>query len=261
MCNLCGLRACSLRGDSVKEIQIHTLFGAALLSGIAGIFLIGHGISIGIVFLWLPFLSAANSVRGMAKYGLGTGNASIGYWGTAVGATSAFITSLCCGSTPLLYAATVVATSLVIGLATGVLADKVIRMRIPRIKLNSAVIAVSTALITAGFLLILGSNYGLYPFIYIIITLAVLHPYNASTGAGENQKRTLMLALVEACMTTLVIGIVAMLASGSAMPVSDDVAIVVVSVCGLVIAVVAWYRLVKSDIYEIRWTGYSPAEH
>ena len=245
----------------MKEIQIHTLFGAALLSGIAGILLIGHGISIGIVFLWLPFLSAANSVRGMAKYGLGTGNASIGYWGTAVGATSAFITSLCCGSTPLLYAAAVVTISLVIGLATGVLADKVIRMKIPRIELNSAVIAVSTALITAGSLLILGSNYCLYPFIYIIITLAVLHPYNASTGAGENQKRTLLLALVEACMTTLVIGIVAMLASGSAMPVSDDVAIVVVSACGLVIAVVAWYRLVKSDIYEIRWTGYSPAEH
>ncbi len=62
-------------------------------------------------------------------------------------------------------------------------------------------------------------------------------------------------------MTTLAIGIVAMLASGSAMPVSDDVTIVVVSACGLVIAVVAWYRLVKSDIYEIRWTGYSPAEH
>jgi tetrahydromethanopterin S-methyltransferase subunit C len=245
----------------VKEIQIHTLFGAALLSGIVGILLIGHGISIGIVFLWLPFLSAANSVRGMAKYGLGTGNASIGYWGTAVGATSAFITSLCCGSTPLLYAAAVVATSLVIGLATGVLADKVIRMKIPRIELNSAVIAVSTAMITAGFLLIIGSNYCLYPFIYIIITLAVLHPYNASTGAGENQKRTLLLALVEACMTTLAIGIVAMLASGSAMPVSDDVTIVVVSACGLVIAVVAWYRLVKSDIYEIRWTGYSPAEH
>ena len=247
----------------MKEIQIHTLFGAALLSGIAGILMIGHGISIGIVFLWLPFLSAANSVRGMAKYGLGTGNASIGYWGTAVGATSAFIASLCCGSTPLplLYMTTVVTISLVIGLATGVLADKVIRMKIPRIELNSAVIAVSTAMITAGFLLIIGSNYCLYPFIYIIITLAVLHPYNASTGAGENQKRTLMLALVEACMTTLVIGIVAMLASGSAMPVSDDVAIIVVSVCGLVIAVVAWYRLVKSDIYEIRWTGYSPAEH
>jgi len=247
----------------LKEIHIHTLFGAALLSGIAGIFLIRYGISVGIVFLWLPFLSAANSVRGMAKYGLGTGNASIGYWGTAVGATSAFVASLpfSCGSTPLLYVAVVVTISLVIGLATGVLADKVIRMRIPRIELNSAVIAASTALITAGFLLILGNNYCLYPFIYIVITLAVLHPYNASTGAGENQKRTLMLALVEACMTTLVIGIVAMLASGSEMPVSDDVAIVVVSACGLVIAVVAWYRLVKSDIYEIRWTGYSPAEH
>lgn len=247
----------------MKEIQIRTLFGAALLSGIAGTLLIGHGASIGIIFLWLPFLSAANSVRGMAKYGLGTGNASIGYWGTAVGATSAFVLSLLfsCRSTPLLYAAAVVAISLVIGLATGVLADKVIRMKIPRIELNSAVIAVSTALITAGSLLIIGSNYCLYPFIYIIITLAVLHPYNASTGAGENQKRTLMLALVEACMTTLVIGIVAMLASKSAMPISDAVAIVVVSACGLIVAVVAWYRLVKSDIYEIKWTGYSPAEH
>ena len=247
----------------MKEIQIHTLFGAALLSGIAGILLIGHGISIGIVFLWLPFLSAANSIRGMAMYGLGTGNASIGYWGTAVGATSAFVVSLSvsCRSTPLLYVAAVVAISLVIGLATGILADKVIRMRIPRIELNSAVIAMSTAMITAGFLLILGSDYGLYPFIYIIITLAVLHPYNASTGAGENQKRTLLLALVEACMTTLVIGIVAMLASRSSIPISGDVAIVAASACGLVIAVVAWYRLVKSDIYEIRWTGYPPAEH
>lgn len=252
----------------VTEISIQKLFIISLVTGIIAINLIKfvHPLSgLAFIFVWPSFVAAANSVSGMARYGLGTGTSSIGYWGAAVGATAAFAGQFI---NPIYSPYSEIIAALAIGYVTGFCANKVIKMKIPHIELNSMIIAGATAIISVAVLTLLtgySANittldaYVIYPLIYIAITLAVLHPYNGSIGAGENQRRTHTLAWTEAAMTTTLFGLIAVLFAEELL--WPGLGVMVVSIIGFVIFAYRWIKASREDIYDIKWTGFPPAKH
>ncbi len=243
----------------MKEYTSPRLYVIALLCGIVAIQTARFYLPfLGVVLIWPAFISSANAVRQIARYGLGTGTSSIGYWGTAVGATMAFISQFMDSVYAPYFA---ISSALVVGGVTGVTAQKIIRMKIPVMVRDSAILSSSTAIIAVFFLGIFSGPDAsiVYPLIYIAITLAVLHPFNGSMGAGENQKRTLGLSAVEASMTTGLFGLVALFFSDTLS--LTGAGIIVISVAGFLIFLERWYSLVKKDTYEMAWTGYPPAEH
>lgn len=226
------------------------LYLVAFIFGIIAIHIVDYNdlVPIAVILIWPTFLCGANAVREVASYGLGTGTASIGYWGTAVGITIAIIYNNLSPYSEILG-------SFVVGGITGVCAQKIIRMKIPVMILDSAILASSTAIIAIFLLTLIHEDY-VYPLIYIAIALAVLHPYNGSIGAGENLRRTLYLSGVEASITT---GLFGLLILFSDMP--RGVSIIIISVAGFMIFLTRWFKAVRQDIYEITYTGYPPAEH
>lgn len=251
-----------------KEIANQNLFAIAVVTGIIGFFiitLVPSLAALSIILIWPAFVAAASSVRLMCRYGLGTGTSSIGYWGTAVGATTTFASQFIATDAYSPFIEIIVAT--VVGFITGECANKIVHMKIPRIELNSAILAGSTAIITLVILeLFMGESgisptdlYYTYPIIYIATTLAVLHPYNGSMGANENQPRTLKLAVCEAALITGLFGVIALLLPHT--NVSIAVSVIIISAIGLIIATKIWWQSVKKDAYEVTWTGFPPAEH
>lgn len=206
-----------------------------------------------IPLIWPAFLGSANSVRSLASYGLGTGTASIGYWGTAVGATIVY-SGMLLSLNPIVE----IAAALAGGAITGICAQKIIKMKIPVMIRESAILAASTAVIIRFLIGLFPEQVTLlFPLMYIAVTLAVLHPYNGSMGAGENQRRTLWLSAVEASMTTFIFGFVLLLMT----PSLASAGILLISTLGFVLFIMGWYRMVKKEIFGISWTGFPDAEH
>lgn len=253
---------------SATEMSIQKLFVISLITGIIAINLIKfvHPLAgLAFILVWPSFVAAANSVSGMARYGLGTGTSSIGYWGAAVGATAAFAGQFI---NPLYSPYAEIIAALAVGYATGFCANKIIKMKIPHIELNSMVIAGATAMITVAILTLLTGYstevstldaYVTYPFIYIAITLAVLHPYNGSIGAGENWRRTHALAWTEAAMTTAIFGLIAVLFSEELL--WPGFGVMVVGIIGFVIFAYRWMKTSREEMYDMKWTGFPPAKH
>ena len=246
----------------ITRISPITLFVISVVAGIAAIVLSSNSIVIlpyhltiliGTLLIWPSFVSASNEVRELARYGLGTGTSSIGYWGTAVGVTATALAHL----TGAFSIPVAIAGSFVIGLVTGICAQKIIKMKIPVMIQGSAMLATSTAII-ATFLLAVSDAEStlLYPLIYIAITLAVLHPFNGSMGAGENLKRTLQFAWLEASMTTALFGFVILIAGYN-----GGLSMLAISIIGFVVFLRQWYESIKKDTYRFASTGFPEAEH
>jgi len=238
------------------DIPSLKLFIVSIITGLAAIFLQGYTaayVFILIPLIWPAFVSSANGVRSLASYGLGTGTSSIGYWGTAVGATTVYA-GMQMGLNPIVE----ISAALACGAITGICAQKIIKMRIPVMVRESAILAASTAVIIRFLAGLFPEQVSLmFPLMYIAVTLAVLHPYNGSMGAGENQRRTLWLSGVEASMTTAVFGLVLLFM----VPSMTGAGIILVSAMGFAIFIRGWYRMVKKEIYGMSWTGFPAAEH
>lgn len=248
-----------------KEHTSSHLYIIALISGIIGIIIADSSpllTPLGVILIWPAFISGANAVRQVARYGLGTGTSSIGYWGTAVGATMAFIS----GFIDLMYSYfTAIFGALILGAVTGIAAQKIIKMKIPVMIRDSAILASSTAIIAVFLLSMLENYYSdhedfvTYPLIYIATTIAILHPFNGSMGAGENQKRTLHLSAIEASLTTGLFGLIACLFSQTLL--FSGLLVMIISATGFLVFLRKWFWLVREETYELTRTGYPPAEH
>ena len=246
-----------------KEIANYKLYLLAVITGIISYFIaaLNPNLSfISIILIWPAFIAAAGCVEFLCRYGLGTGTSSIGYWGTACGATVVFASQFIetTAYSPFLE----IAIATLLGYAAGFCANKIIKMKIPRIELNSAIIAGSTGIITLIVLEILAGGTGIagttvyyiYPVMYIGIALTVLHPYNGNLGAGENQTRTLMLAMCEAALLTALFGFIGILLPNT--PFIPALGMLIISIIGFVIFVSIWWKRVKEEVYEVVWAGY-----
>ncbi len=79
--------------DIKKEFTSPQLYFIALALGIIAILMAKfyHSMTpIAVILIWPAFISGANAVRSIARYGLGTGTSSIGYWGDSGGSDNGF---------------------------------------------------------------------------------------------------------------------------------------------------------------------------
>jgi len=197
-----------------KEIPNYKLYIVAVITGIISYFIaaLNPNLSfISIILIWPSFVAAAGCVEFLCRYGLGTGTSSIGYWGTACGATVVFASQFIGTGAYSPFLEIAIATLL--GYAAGLCANKIIRMKIPRI-----------------------------------------HPYNGSLGEGENQPRTLMLALCEGALLTALFGFIGILLPNA--PFIPALGMLIISIIGFVIFVSIWWKRVKKEAYDIVWAGY-----
>jgi len=246
-----------------KEIPNYKLYIVAVITGIISYFIaaLNPNLSfISIILIWPSFVAAAGCVEFLCRYGLGTGTSSIGYWGTACGATVVFASQFIGTGAYSPFLEIAIATLL--GYAAGLCANKIIRMKIPRIEVNSAIIAGGTGIITLVVLEVLAGGAGIvgttvyyiYPVMYIGIAIGILHPYNGSLGEGENQPRTLMLALCEGALLTALFGFIGILLPNA--PFIPALGMLIISIIGFVIFVSIWWKRVKKEAYDIVWAGY-----
>ena len=248
-----------------KEIPNIKLYIVAMITGIIGYYILLANPNlafISIILVWPAIVAGAGGVEHLCRYGLGTGTSSIGYWGTAVGATVVFATIFVSSQVFNLYSPfIVIIVGTVIGYIVGFCAEKIINMKIPQQAQQSFIITGSAAIFILIVLEVLSAGgvtttalYYTFPVIYIGTALVILHPYNGNLGAGENQTRTLMLALCEAALITTVFGIIGvLLPNASFIP---ALGVLIISLIGFVIFVRMWWKKVKEDTYDVVWTGY-----
>ncbi len=249
-----------------KEIPNIKLYIVAVITGIIGYYILLANPNlafISVILAWPAIVAGAGGVEHLCRYGLGTGTSSIGYWGTAVGATVVFATIFMSSQIFDLYSPfIVIIVGTIIGYVVGLCAERIIKMKIPEQAQQSFIITGSSAIFILIVLEVLSSGgvaatelYYTFPVIYIGTALVILHPYNGSLGAGENQKRTLLLACCEASLITTLFGIIGVLLPNTTSFI-PALGMLVISLIGFAVFVRIWWKKVKEDTYEIVWTGY-----
>jgi tetrahydromethanopterin S-methyltransferase subunit C len=226
---------------------------------------------------------AADSVRSISKYGLGTGVPSVGMFGiglsTVIAVFAAFLNTIW---SPIIGAV----LALAIGWISGKLINSVIGMNIPGMEKRIAEItAGSTLAMMASFVVVTGTinpmAAGGYIFTgtvtlgFIGIAVAVFHAYNANLGPDEKPDRTRMLTILDASMLLLIYGIMALLfrlgisTSGGAdsgmvgaslQTLIGPAVIIFMSIAFILIAYYKFWTYVKRDAWKIMETGLLPSE-
>ena len=217
---------------------------------------IPHAVILSIILIWPAFASGASAVKGISSYGIGTGVASIGMLGAGVGTIAAFSSIFIdMPFSPFIG----IAAAFVIGFITGLCANKIIKMKIPQMELKIGIMSASAAMIATLFISIFSNNsdmlltdvYIVLPLIFISTALAIIHPYNGSMGAGENQPRTLKLAFTEASLTTLLFGVISLAYTD----IITSIEILLVSGIGFVIFTTIFLRAIRAELYKLEWSG------
>lgn len=215
---------------------------------------------------------AADAVRSISKYGLGTGVPSVGMFGiglsTIIAVFAAFLNTIW---SPLIGAV----LALAIGWICGKLINSVIGMNIPGMEKRIAEItAGSTLAMIASFVVVMGTTQNLmvggsHIFTAVVtlgfigIAVAVFHAYNANLGPDEKQDRTRMLTILDASMLLLIFGILALIFnSGSASPQAliGPAVTIFMSIIFILIAYYKFWTYVKRDAWKIMETGLLPSE-
>ncbi len=218
--------------SAAKEISPNklTLFG--VIGGLIGIYASALYPPYTSVFGALGAMCAviwgADSVRRVAKYGLGTGVPSIGQLALGMGIIAAMFSLAITRSMTLAGPILALITASIIGLIIGWLAQNVIKMKIPVMIRGMTEIAAAGVLIILGYSAAVAGNYvfaGIIPMVFdngVILaifwvgTLAMAHPFNACLGPDEKQKRLLYLAVSTGAITTALLGIAALMTLGTA---------------------------------------------
>ncbi|WNY23944.1 hypothetical protein MmiHf6_12680 [Methanimicrococcus hongohii] len=230
-------------------------------------FAFAAGISMIAAILW-----AADSVRSISKYGLGTGVPSVGMFGVGLACViavfAAFLNTIW---SPILGAA----LALAIGWTAGKLINSVIGMNIPGMEKRVAEITAGCTLaMIASFVIVTGTvevfmveNYiftGTVALAFIGIAVAVFHAYNANLGPDEMQNRTRMLTILDASMLLLIFGIIAFLfRAGGGMNIQTVIGPLVIIFMSIVFILISYYKFwtyVKRDAWRITETGLLPSE-
>ncbi len=245
--------------DSGKYTTTVSLFLIAIVCSTVAIMIfntVPHAVFLSIILIWPAFAAGASAVKDISSYGIGTGVASIGMLGAGVGTIAAFSSIFI----DMPFSALIgITAAFVIGFVTGLCANKIIKMKIPRMELKIAIMSASAAMIATLFVSIFSNNidmlltdvYIVLPLIFISTALAIIHPYNGSMGAGENQPRTLKLAFAEASLTTLLFGLISLAYTDTI----TSIEILLVSGLGFVIFTTIFLRAINAEIYKLEWSG------
>ncbi len=239
--------------SDIKEVPPNTLTLFGVIGGLVGIYLSPYFPTAGALGAMCAVIWGADSVRRVAKYGLGTGVPSIGQLALGMGIIAAMFSLAITRSVTLAGPVLALITASIIGLIIGWLAQNVIKMKIPVMMRGMTEIAAAGVLIILGYSASVAGNYvfaGIIPKVFdngVILaifwvgTLAMAHPFNACLGPDEKQKRLLYLAVSTGAITTALMGIAALMTLGTA------------GVITIVVGIILWlifYKKFWDEVYK-----------
>ena len=270
--------------SEVKEYDMNMLAVLGIVGGLIGIFA-AYLLDTQLNVTYFAFLGAAgailatvwgaDAVRRICKYGIGTGVPSIGMLAFGMGLLTTLLGLKIGdylvanqGNSYYLYAGPVIALvlSLVQGAIIGFIANSVLKMKIPTMQIGMIYIAGAASLILMGFTVAITGSFGYSVMIskvfgtgiiaplFMIGALPMLHPFNASLGPDENQKRTLILAVESALLTTIMFGIISI----AFLDITTSLITVVLGLIAWAIAYLAYFKKVKESGVTILSTGVLP---
>ncbi|MDR2944835.1 MAG: tetrahydromethanopterin S-methyltransferase subunit C [Methanosarcinales archaeon] len=215
---------------------------------------------------------AADAVRKISKYGLGTGVPSVGMFGIGIACViavfSVFLNTIW---SPVIGTA----LALIIGLVSGKLINSALGMNIPDMEKRIAEITtgctlaiISSVVIVAGTVQnISGYEYimaGIVALGFIGVAVAVFHAYNANLGPDEMKDRTRMLTILDASLLLLIFAAAALFwRAGQNEGIQTIIGSTVTIFMSIVFIFTAYYKFwtyVKRDAWKITETGLLPGE-
>jgi tetrahydromethanopterin S-methyltransferase subunit C len=279
--------------SEVKDIDWYTLAGAGIIGGLICIYAavllnaalgVSYFVFLGAVGAILATVWGADAVRKICKYGIGTGVPSIGMlafgmgllctllglkvgdWLAAKYLTTTVIDNIKLGILVGPIAALVL--SLVQGYIIGFIAQNILKMKIPTMQIGMTMISGAASLIYMGYTVTITGDFAFGPMVasvintgfiaplFIVGALPMLHPFNACLGPDENQRRTLILGVESALMSTVIFGILSLYVF------KDDVAVsaitIVLGLLAWLYAYMAYWQKVKESGTTILATGLLP---
>ncbi len=213
--------------SDVKDITPNTLTLFGVIGGLIGIYLSPYFPTAGALGAMCAVIWGADSIRRVAKYGLGTGVPSIGQLAIGMGIIAAMFSLAITKSMTLAGPILALITASIIGVIIGWLAQNVIKMKIPVMIRGMTEIAAAGVLIIIGYSAAVAGNYvfagiirnvfdnGVILAIFGVGTLAMAHPFNACLGPDEKQKRSLYLAVSTGAITMTLMGIASLMTLGA----------------------------------------------
>ncbi|MFZ3382859.1 MAG: tetrahydromethanopterin S-methyltransferase subunit C [Candidatus Methanoperedens sp.] len=258
--------------SDVKEIEPNKMLLIGIVGGLLGIYLTyilpALGMKIGgnvaeVLNVIAPTFGAfggicaviwgADAVRRVSKYGLGTGVPSIGQIAMGMGIVASMFGIAIVSDFPLAGPVVALLTASIIGLIIGWFAQNVIKMKIPVMVRGMTEIAAAGSLIILGFGVAVAGNFqfetfvkmvfddGLILAVFWIGAVAILHPFNATLGPDEKQKRTSYLAASTGAITMTIIGIGAIMTLGTSGAIT--------MILGIIIWVI-FYKKFWDEVYK-----------
>ncbi|RBQ22380.1 Tetrahydromethanopterin S-methyltransferase subunit C [Candidatus Methanobinarius endosymbioticus] len=268
-------------GPSGGAIGPEKLLLLGVIGGLLGIYLVSFNPVFGPVVASLGAVCAivwgADAIRRVASYGLGTGVPSIGYMSLSIGIIGALIglalvTVSFMGGLGFLGPILALVFSMVLGFIVGVIAKKIVGMKIPVLEKCTAEISGAAALSVLGFSATLAGTYaidgiltsvvapGFIVLFFIMNTMAIQHPFNACLGPNEDQIRTLKLAVSTAFLAMLITGILTIInpAPNMWMGIPVWVAVIVIATIGWIISIRAYILDSYKQAASVKWSGLWP---
>lgn len=234
-------------------IKRNKLIILAVISGLLGIYLSPYVPALAALGAMVAVVWGADAIRRVAAYGLGTGVPSIGQLALGMGIVASMFGLAIVGPVPMAGPVVALITASVFGLIIGLFAQYVIKMNIPVMISGMTEIAAAGSLIIVGFGSAAAGSFTFSTFVQNIFSngivlavfwmgaMAILHPFNATLGPDEKQRRTLYLAVSTGAVTMTIIGIASIMILGTAG--------IITMVTGLVLWLV-FYKKFWNEVYK-----------
>jgi len=258
------------------EIGVRQTAPIGIIGGMVFIYLVGLNDLLGVdTFAFFGGFAAicgavwgADAVARISQYGLGTGIPSIGTLSVGMGIIASLFGLSVSSREGIVFAGPVISllTACGIGLMTGVLANKAIKMNIPTLEQATTEVGGAAAIVLTALMVMIGGSIdfnvitpkvidnGFVALVLITGALAIFHPFNASLGPDETRPRTLMLAVV--------VGAIAMFfcALGSFATLTFTTAVINTVLAALIwlVAFRRYFAYVKRDAHAVVGTGLLP---
>jgi tetrahydromethanopterin S-methyltransferase subunit C len=267
-------------GPAGSAIKAEILLILGVVGGLVGLYLVGINPIIGPLLASLGGVCAiiwgADAIRRVASYGLGTGVPSIGYMSLAIGILGGF-SGLALASSSLLSGFSILAPvlALVLSMVLGLIVALVVKllkiMKIAVLERCTAEIAGAAGLAVVCFSAAVAGSHALVPILndvvatgfiavfFIMICMAIQHPFNACLGPNENQVRTLKLATATGFLVMIVTAFLTVMNPTLIYAgIPAWIVIFAVGVIGWLIAFKSFMTASYKEAASVKWAGLWP---
>jgi tetrahydromethanopterin S-methyltransferase subunit C len=286
-------------GPAGSAVGAGILTALGIIGGLLGLYIVGFsnlfgeiGHIIGPLFAALGGVCAivwgADAIRRVASYGLGTGVPSIGYMSLGIGILGALAGLALAHTTlfgseameslgevggllPLLAPILALLVAMLLGLIVALVATKIIKMKIAVLERCTAEIAGAAGLSVLCFSAAIAGSFafpmilalvvapGFIALFFILVTMAIQHPFNACLGPNEDQVRTLKLAAATGFLCMVITGLMTIV--NPTLTVDGFPAWIVILLVGLIGWIISFKSYVTASLKQaasVKWAGLWP---